>query len=82
MSGLAALRLREVLGLPFVITFHALGRVRRAFQRDVIGPLEASDSARRSEFIRTLEAFLKAGGNHMRAARDLHVHRNTLIERR
>lgn len=34
MSGLAALRLREVLGLPFVITFHALGRVRRAFQRD------------------------------------------------
>jgi DNA-binding PucR family transcriptional regulator len=53
----------------------------RAFQRDVLGPLETSDSARRSEFVRTLEAFLRAGGNHMRAARDLNVHRNTLIYR-
>lgn len=53
----------------------------RAFQRDVLGPLEASDAARRSEFVRTLDAFLRAGGNHMRAARDLSVHRNTLIYR-
>jgi sugar diacid utilization regulator len=53
----------------------------RAFQRDVLGPLEVSDAARRSEFVRTLEAFLRAGGNHMRAARDLNVHRNTLIYR-
>ncbi len=53
----------------------------RAFQRDVLGPLETSDTARRSEFVRTLEAFLRAGGNHMRAARDLNVHRNTLIYR-
>src|SRR5205807_5579565 len=50
----------------------------RAFQRDVLGPLESSDSARRSEFVRTLEAFLRAGGNHLHAARDLNVHRNTL----
>jgi purine catabolism regulator len=53
----------------------------RAFQRDVLGPLEMSDAARRSEFVRTLDAFLRAGGNHMRAARDLNVHRNTLIYR-
>jgi sugar diacid utilization regulator len=53
----------------------------RAFQRDVLGPLEISDAARRSEFVRTLDAFLRAGGNHMRAARDLNVHRNTLIYR-
>ncbi|HEY1293232.1 MAG TPA: helix-turn-helix domain-containing protein [Chloroflexota bacterium] len=53
----------------------------RAFQRDVLGPLENSDATRRSEFVRTLDAFLKAGGNHMRAARDLNVHRNTLIYR-
>jgi purine catabolism regulator len=53
----------------------------RAFQRDVLGPLELSDAARRSEFVRTLDAFLRAGGNHMRAARDLNVHRNTLIYR-
>jgi purine catabolism regulator len=53
----------------------------RAFQRDVLGPLEVSDAQRRSEFVRTLDAFLRAGGNHMRAARDLNVHRNTLIYR-
>src|SRR5579864_178642 len=53
----------------------------RAFQRDVLGPLEISDATRRSEFVRTLDAFLRAGGNHMRASRDLNVHRNTLIYR-
>ena len=34
MSGLVALRLRQRLDIPFVITFHALGRVRRLHQRD------------------------------------------------
>lgn len=32
-SGIAAMRLKERLGLPFVITFHALGHVRRLYQR-------------------------------------------------
>lgn len=34
MSGQVAADLKERLGLPFVVTFHALGRVRRIFQRD------------------------------------------------
>ncbi|HEX5065583.1 MAG TPA: glycosyltransferase family 1 protein [Myxococcota bacterium] len=34
MSGLAALELKRTLGIPFVVTFHALGRVRRLHQRD------------------------------------------------
>jgi glycosyltransferase involved in cell wall biosynthesis len=34
MSGLAAAEAKCVLGLPFVITFHALGKVRRLHQRD------------------------------------------------
>ncbi|ODT46897.1 MAG: phosphoheptose isomerase [Nitrospira sp. SCN 59-13] len=33
MSGLVAAELKKALGTPFVITFHALGRVRRQFQR-------------------------------------------------
>jgi purine catabolism regulator len=77
---------------PSALHFARLGALRlifhladnpelRAFQRDVLGPLEISDSTRRSEFVRTLDAFLRAGGNHMRAARDLNVHRNTLIYR-
>lgn len=32
MSGLVASQLKEILGIPFVITFHALGHVRRVFQ--------------------------------------------------
>src|SRR3954471_4819278 len=34
MSGLVAAELRRRIGLPFVITFHALGRVRREHQKD------------------------------------------------
>ncbi len=32
MSGMVASRIKQALGIPFVITFHALGRVRRMFQ--------------------------------------------------
>ncbi|MFL6565882.1 MAG: glycosyltransferase family 4 protein [Burkholderiales bacterium] len=34
MSALVALRLKQALGTPFVVTFHALGRVRRQHQSD------------------------------------------------
>jgi len=34
MSGLVALRLQESLGLPFAMTFHALGLVRREHQKE------------------------------------------------
>jgi D-inositol-3-phosphate glycosyltransferase len=34
MSGLAAARVQAALGTPFVVTFHALGRVRRLHQGD------------------------------------------------
>ncbi|MDX2096793.1 MAG: glycosyltransferase [Leptolyngbyaceae cyanobacterium bins.59] len=32
MSGLVAADIKRILGIPFVITFHALGRVRRFYQ--------------------------------------------------
>jgi D-inositol-3-phosphate glycosyltransferase len=34
MSGLIAMQMKRVLGTPFVMTFHALGRVRRMHQGD------------------------------------------------
>jgi D-inositol-3-phosphate glycosyltransferase len=34
MSGLVAMHLKHLLGIPFVITFHALGKVRRLHQKD------------------------------------------------
>jgi glycosyltransferase involved in cell wall biosynthesis len=42
MSGMVAQHLKQVLGIPFVITFHALGRVRRLAQ----GPADAFPPAR------------------------------------
>ncbi|SOZ60817.1 putative Glycosyl transferase, group 1 [Cupriavidus taiwanensis] len=37
MSGLAALRARHTLGIPLVMTFHALGKVRRLHQGSTDG---------------------------------------------
>lgn len=37
MSGSAALRVKHALGIPLVMTFHALGRVRRQFQGEADG---------------------------------------------
>ncbi|HLJ97675.1 MAG TPA: glycosyltransferase [Gemmataceae bacterium] len=34
MSGLVAADVKRALSIPFVITFHALGRVRRCYQRE------------------------------------------------
>lgn len=41
MSGMVALELKERLEIPFVITFHALGRVRRLHQGEADGFPEA-----------------------------------------
>ena len=37
MSGMAGLAIKRALGTPLVITFHALGRVRRIHQREADG---------------------------------------------
>ena len=37
MSGLVAAEIKRQFGIPFVITFHALGRVRRQFQGEADG---------------------------------------------
>jgi glycosyltransferase involved in cell wall biosynthesis len=48
MSGMVAQQLQRDLGLPFVITFHALGKVRRIHQADADRfPAERADIERR-----------------------------------
>jgi glycosyltransferase involved in cell wall biosynthesis len=42
MSGMVALQIKQALGVPFAITFHALGRVRRQYQ----GPDDGFDDSR------------------------------------
>jgi D-inositol-3-phosphate glycosyltransferase len=37
MSGMVAQQIKRVLGIPFVMTFHALGRVRRLCQKEADG---------------------------------------------
>jgi D-inositol-3-phosphate glycosyltransferase len=37
MSGLVAQQIKDTLGIPFVMTFHALGRVRRQSQKEADG---------------------------------------------
>jgi phosphoheptose isomerase len=37
MSGLVACEVKKALGIPFVVTFHALGRVRRQHQAEADG---------------------------------------------
>lgn len=47
MSGMVAQRLKRTLGLPFVITFHALGLVRREHQKEADAfPIERLDIER------------------------------------
>jgi D-inositol-3-phosphate glycosyltransferase len=44
MSGMVAMKLKERLGIPFVITFHALGHVRRIHQgENDLFPIERLD---------------------------------------
>ena len=52
-----------------------------AFRDATLGRLLAHDAAHQSELVRTLEAFLAAGGNAARAAQALYVHYNTLRHR-
>ncbi len=64
------------------LIFHLAGHPElEAFQRDLLGYLDDYDRQHRSELLQTLATFFRAGGNHVQAARDLHVHRNTLIYR-
>jgi len=52
-----------------------------AFCQELLGPLIAYDQAHDGPLIETLEAFFACHGNLSQAARQLHVHRNTLLYR-
>ncbi|MCC7107168.1 MAG: helix-turn-helix domain-containing protein [Chloroflexi bacterium] len=52
-----------------------------AFVDDMIGPLLQYDAGHRTELAGTLEVFFACNGNHVRAAQELHLHRNTLLYR-
>lgn len=51
------------------------------FAHQVVEPLEHSDRARGSEFVKTLSVFLEENGNISSAARELHLNRHSLIYR-
>lgn len=51
------------------------------FATDALGQLLAYDQSHRGELVHTLDVFLRCNGNHVRAAEQLHLHRNTLLYR-
>jgi purine catabolism regulator len=51
------------------------------FHEETLGPLVEHDERKQSELIRTLTGFFEANGNLAQAAKDLDVHRNTLVYR-
>jgi sugar diacid utilization regulator len=64
------------------LLFHLLGTTAlEQFVLDVLGKLLDYDAAHRAELAHTVEVFLRSNGNHVRAAQELHLHRNTLLYR-
>jgi DNA-binding PucR family transcriptional regulator len=53
----------------------------RSFAREVLGALTAHEARHRSGLARTLAAYLRENGSLQRAARELHVHPNTVTYR-
>ncbi len=51
------------------------------FYQETLVPLVEHDDRKQSELVRTLEGFFAANGNLAQAAKDLDVHRNTLVYR-
>jgi len=53
----------------------------RSFGREVLGPLLAHEARHRSGLLRSLAVYLRENGSLQRAARELHVHPNTVTYR-
>ena len=53
----------------------------RAFYQEVLGPLLEYDDRTQHELVQTLETYFACNGNLSRAARQLHLHRNSLLYR-
>jgi purine catabolism regulator len=51
------------------------------FYQETLGPLVEHDDRKQSDLVRTLNGFFEANGNLAQAAKDLDVHRNTLVYR-
>ena len=61
---------------------HLLGNPElEQFASDTLGELLIYDQQHRGELVHTLDVFLRCNGNHVRAAEQLHLHRNTLLYR-
>ncbi len=52
-----------------------------AYVEQIIGPVAAYDAKRGTDLVDTLEAYFAAGRSPRAAAKDLHVHTNTVVQR-
>lgn len=58
----------------------SLDHLKRFFA-DTLGPLVEHDERKQGDLLRTLDGFFEANGNLAQAAKELDVHRNTLVYR-
>ncbi|HEX6871165.1 MAG TPA: PucR family transcriptional regulator [Micromonosporaceae bacterium] len=68
----------ELLSSPALLLASVPAEVRHSYAQRVLGPLLAHDRAHRTQFTRTLAAYLDCSGSWSRCAAQLHVHVNTL----
>ncbi|MGN0696185.1 MAG: PucR family transcriptional regulator [Oscillospiraceae bacterium] len=75
-----------------IVNFSRLGFIRllsdntsiaeiSAYCFDVLGELIVNDRAHNTEYVKTLEAYLRCGCSMVKAADELYIHRNTMVYR-
>ncbi|QWF82889.1 PucR family transcriptional regulator [Amycolatopsis sp. CA-230715] len=68
----------EELTVASLLVAGAPDELRAAIRRRVLGPLLAHDAAQRGDLVHTVRTFLRCNGSPAQAAKELHVHVNTL----
>ncbi len=66
------------IGMHRLLLAGAPDDLRAALRRRVLGPLLSYDAEQGTDLVHTLRVFLECSGSPTRAARELHVHVNTL----
>jgi sugar diacid utilization regulator len=69
------------LGMFGVLLETSTGARLRGFVASTLGPLEVYDEENGTQLLETLEAYFASRGNPRVAAKDLHVHTNTVYQR-
>ena len=71
----------ENLGIYKILVGVKDKKILTRFYDDTLGKLNQMEAGKRDDFVRTLEIYLKTGGNILQIARLSNAHRNTVLYR-